>query len=57
MKLWYTEKHSKDARFSIKVERQWVSQQSEFQKIDVMESQEFWTVPYLGRSDDADRER
>lgn len=41
MKLWYTEKHSRDARFSIKVERQWVSQQSEFQKIDVLESQEF----------------
>ena len=38
MKLWYTEKHSKDARFSIKVERQLFSQQSEYQKIDVLES-------------------
>ena len=41
MKLWYTEKHSKDARFSIKVERQLFSQQSVYQKIDVLESQEF----------------
>ena len=41
MNLWYTENHSKDARFSIKVERQWVSVQSEFQKIDVLESREF----------------
>lgn len=41
MNLWYTENHSKDARFSIKVLRQWASVQSEFQQIDVLESREF----------------
>ena len=44
MKLWYTEKHSKDAHFSIKVERQWVSQQSEFQKIERHGIPGVWTV-------------
>ena len=41
MKLTYTEKHSKDVRFSIRVTRQLYSRQSKFQKIDVMESREF----------------
>ena len=41
MKLTYTEKHSKDVRFSIQVIRQLYSRQSKYQKIDVMESREF----------------
>ncbi len=41
MKLTYTEKHSKDARFSIRVTRQLFSRESKFQKIDIMESREF----------------
>ena len=32
--LWYTEEHSKEAKFSIKVLRQLYSVQSPFQKID-----------------------
>ena len=41
MELWYTEEHSKDVRFSIKVNRQLFSKQSELQRIDILESNEF----------------
>lgn len=41
MQLWYTERHSPDVEFSIKVDRQLYTGQSEFQRIDVFESREF----------------
>ena len=41
MKLSYTEKHSKDVRFSIRVTKQLFSQRSKYQQVDVMESKEF----------------
>lgn len=41
MELWYTEEHSKNARFSIKVKEQLYSGKSEFQAIDVFRSDEF----------------
>jgi len=41
MELWYTENHSKEARFSIKVEKQLYSGKSDFQRIDVFETNEF----------------
>ena len=41
MELWYTEQHTEDVRFSIKVDNQLYSGQSEFQRIDVFESKEF----------------
>lgn len=41
MELWYTEQHTENVRFSIKVTRQLYSGSSEFQKIDVFESTEF----------------
>lgn len=41
MELWYTEEHSPNVRFSIKVERQLYSAQSPFQRIDMMEAKEF----------------
>ena len=41
MELWYTEDHSKEAKFSIKVEKQLYSGKSDFQRIDVFESNEF----------------
>lgn len=41
MELWFTEKHTKDGKFSIKVDRQIYSGQSEHQRIDVFESPEF----------------
>ncbi len=40
MDLWYTEYHSKGIRFSVAIEKQLYSSQSEFQKIDVFESEE-----------------
>jgi len=41
MELWFTENHSDDARFSIRVEKQLYSGKSDFQRIDVFESKEF----------------
>ena len=41
MQLWYTEDHSKEAKFSIKVEQQLYSGKSDFQRIDVFQSNEF----------------
>ncbi len=41
MELWFTEQHTKDVNFSIKVDKQLCSLQSEYQRIDVFESQEF----------------
>lgn len=41
MELWFTEDHSKDAKFSIRVEKQLYSGKSDFQRIDVFESKEF----------------
>ncbi len=41
MDLWYTEEHTDDVRFSIKVDKALYSGQSEFQRIDVFDSKEF----------------
>lgn len=41
MQLWFSEKHTKNVKFSIRVERQLYSGKSEFQRIDVFESPEF----------------
>lgn len=41
MELWFTEKHTPDVNFSIKVDRQLYSGQSEFQRIDIFDSKEF----------------
>lgn len=41
MDLWFTEKHTEHVHFSIQVNRQLYSGTSEFQRIDVFESQEF----------------
>lgn len=41
MELWYTEEHTNNVRFSIKVSKQIASQKSDFQQIDVFESHEF----------------
>ncbi|MDF2588254.1 MAG: spermidine synthase [Anaerocolumna sp.] len=44
MDLWYTEEHTKYARFSIKIDRQLASVQSDFQRIDILESKEFGRI-------------
>lgn len=41
MELWYSEKYTENVKISIKVDKQLYSGQSEFQRIDVFESQEF----------------
>lgn len=41
MELWFTEKHTSDVEFSIKVNRQLFSAQSDYQRIDVFDSKEF----------------
>ena len=41
MELWFTEKHTPNVNFSIKVERQLYCGKSEFQRIDIFDSREF----------------
>ncbi len=41
MELWFTERHTKNVKFSIRVDRQLYSGQSEFQRIDIFDSKEF----------------
>lgn len=41
MELWYTEEHTESVRFSIKVKRQLYGGESDFQRIDVFDSEEF----------------
>ncbi|NLF79929.1 MAG: polyamine aminopropyltransferase [Clostridia bacterium] len=41
MELWFSEMHTENVRFSIKVDRQLYSGQSEFQRIDIFDSPEF----------------
>jgi spermidine synthase len=41
MDLWYTEEHTPNVRFSIKVKEQIFSKTSKFQRIDVFDSEEF----------------
>lgn len=41
MELWFTENHTPDVKFSIRVDRQLYTGQSEYQRIDVFESKEF----------------
>ena len=44
MNLWYTEKHSPNVHFSLKVEKQLYSRNSDFQKIDILQTAEFGKV-------------
>lgn len=41
MDLWFSEKHTPNVKFSIKVNRQLYSGQSDYQRIDIFESEEF----------------
>lgn len=41
MEFWYTEEHTDEVRFSIKVDKMIYSAQSDFQRIDIFESNEF----------------
>lgn len=47
MDLWFTENHSPGVRFSIKINRHLVSEKSEFQRIDILESEELGRILVL----------
>jgi spermidine synthase len=44
VELWFTENHTKNVKFSIKVDKQLCSTQSIYQRIDVFESYEFGKI-------------
>lgn len=44
MELWYTENHSEEVRFSIKINKQIYSGQSDFQRIDIFDTNEFGKI-------------
>lgn len=41
MELWFTERHTPNVKFSVRVDKQLYSAQSDYQRIDVFESKEF----------------
>lgn len=47
MELWYTDQHTKEVHFSMKIKNQLVSRESELQRIDVLETYEFGKVLVL----------
>lgn len=47
MELWYTEEHTKNVRFSIKVEKQIVNAEGDFQRIDILDTKEFGRILIL----------
>ena len=47
MDLWFSEKHTPNVKFSIRVDRQLYGGQSDFQRIDVFESPEFGRILVL----------
>lgn len=47
MELWYTEKHTENVNFSIKVDKQIYSGSSEFQRIDIFNTREFGRIMTL----------
>ena len=47
MELWFTENHTGSIKFSIKIKRHLVSEQSEFQKIDILDSYELGQILVL----------
>ena len=44
MELWYTENHTDNVNFSIRVDKHLKSAESEYQRIDIFESQEFGKI-------------
>lgn len=47
MELWYTDKHTKEVDFSIKLKRQIVSVESPLQRIDILETYEYGKILVL----------
>ena len=49
MELWYSEFHTGNVKLSVRINRQLFSGESEFQRIDVFESEEFGRFVVLTR--------
>ena len=47
MDLWFSELHTPYVKFSIKIDKQLHSEQTEFQRIDIFESKEFGRMMVL----------
>jgi len=47
MEFWYSDRHTKDVKLSFKVKKQIVSHESEFQRIDILETCEYGKVLVL----------
>lgn len=47
MELWYTDQHTENVRFSMKVEKQLVSEKSYFQQIDLLQTYDYGKVLVL----------
>ena len=47
MELWFSEQHTPNVRFSLKVDRQLFSESSEFQRVDIFDSTEFGRILVL----------
>jgi len=44
VELWYTEKHTDNVKLSIKIDKALYSEETEFQRIDILESKEFGRI-------------
>ena len=44
MEMWFSDEHTDNVKLSIRVDKQLFSAQSEFQRIDVLESKEFGKI-------------
>lgn len=47
MEYWYSDRHTKDVKLSMKVKRQIISHESEYQQIDILETYEYGRVLVL----------
>ena len=44
MEMWFSDEHTEDVKLSIRIKEQLFSAQSEFQRIDVLDSREFGRI-------------
>ena len=51
MEMWFSDEHTDNVKLSIRVDKQLFSAQSEFQRIDVLESKEFGKLIQFGNLD------
>ena len=49
MELWFSEKHTENIQFQIKLEKQLFSGESDFQRIDVFQTIDFGKMLVMGQ--------